>query len=384
MEKLKRETLALLENDGDKTTTTRNESEYKPIPYYKILLPAPVEISDLRESDIQLAPEIIRGVLRRKHKLILTGPSKAGKSFAMLELVVAIATGGKWLGFQCEKGKVLYVNLELDEESCLMRLKTVCTTLNAWPEENSCFVWNLRGFTVPFTELAPRIAKIVKEDSFDLVIIDPIYKCFDGSENEQESVAKFCNSLDLICEAGASVVYTHHHSKGTQGHKDIMDRGSGSGVFSRDADAILDLMPLYFTGDAPIDPKDPSVTAWQLDGVLREFRAFQPKRLYFRYPLHEVCENDSLDKAKPKTKQSFGGEARKAQIEMEDQQKKEAFKKAFLELCSNDESVHKNDLAEKLGVSSKTVLNRAKRFGYPTAGGQVFSKGGITGKQENS
>ena len=38
--------------------------------------------------------------------------------------------------------------------------------------------------------------------------------------------------------------YCHHHSKGAQGGKRSMDRASGSGVFARDPDAMLDMTEL--------------------------------------------------------------------------------------------------------------------------------------------
>ena len=41
-----------------------------------------------------------------------------------------------------------------------------------------------------------------------------------------------------------STIYSHHHSKGLQGGKKSGDRASGSGVFLRDPDAYIDLMPL--------------------------------------------------------------------------------------------------------------------------------------------
>lgn len=52
-----------------------------------------------------LAPCLIEGVLRQGHKMLIAGPSKAGKSFALIELCIAIAEGKKWLQWQCAPGK---------------------------------------------------------------------------------------------------------------------------------------------------------------------------------------------------------------------------------------------------------------------------------------
>lgn len=66
-----------------------------------------------------------------------------------------------------------------------------------------------------------------------------------GDENSADQMAKFCNQFDLVCrELGCAVIYCHHHSKGAQGGKRSMDRASGSGVFARDPDAMLDMTEL--------------------------------------------------------------------------------------------------------------------------------------------
>ena len=43
------------------------------------------------------------------------------------------------------------------------------------------------------------------------------------------------------------MIYCHHHSKGAQGGKRAMDRASGSGVFARDPDALIDMVELPVT-----------------------------------------------------------------------------------------------------------------------------------------
>ena len=91
--------------------------------------------------------------------MLIAGPSKAGKSFALIELTIAIANGTKWLGsFDCAKGRVLYVNLELDRASCLHRFRDVYRALRL-PTDNlgNIDIWNLRGKAIPMDKLAPRL-----------------------------------------------------------------------------------------------------------------------------------------------------------------------------------------------------------------------------------
>ena len=108
-----------------------------------------------------LAEPLIEGVLRKGHKLLLAGPSKAGKSFALIELCIAIAEGLPWLGrFSCAKGRVLYVNLELDRASCLHRIRDVYSALGIPPANLSAIdLWNLRGASSPMDKLTPSLIR---------------------------------------------------------------------------------------------------------------------------------------------------------------------------------------------------------------------------------
>lgn len=113
-------------------------------------LPEPESIASIWDNLPELSPSLIDGVLRQGHKMLIAGPSKAGKSYALIEMCCAIAEGKKWLKWNCTKGRVLYVNLELDRASCFHRFKDVYTALNWNPDNiNNIDIWNLRGKSAP-------------------------------------------------------------------------------------------------------------------------------------------------------------------------------------------------------------------------------------------
>ncbi len=321
-------------------------------------LPEPETLADEWDNLPELAPELIKGVLRQGHKMLIAGPSKAGKSFALIELSIALAEGQKWLGWQCEQGKVLYVNLELDRPSALHRFKDVYDAMGLPPTNVANIdIWNLRGKTVPMDKLAPKLIRRSLKKNYQAVIIDPIYKVLTGDENSADQMAHFTNQFDKVAtELGCSVIYCHHHSKGSQGGKKSMDRASGSGVFARDPDALIDLVELeltdelikqrvekasakvyqkalqeqnlsYYQHEVTLDDlesryqmqqhfdkaipdimlKQPYLneikrithdieisTGWRVEGTLREFAKFQPVNMWFSYPVHEVDETGVL------------------------------------------------------------------------------------------
>lgn len=159
-------------------------------------LPDPESMADVWDNLPSLAPPLIDGVLRQGHKMLIAGPSKAGKSYALIELCCAIAEGKKWLEWNCTQGRVMYVNLELDRASCLHRFKDVYTALGITPNNLSNIdIWNLRGRSVPMDKLAPKLIRRASKKNYIAIIIDPIYKVITGDETVQTKWRIFVISL---------------------------------------------------------------------------------------------------------------------------------------------------------------------------------------------
>ena len=387
-------------------------------------LPDPESMADVWDNLPSLAPPLIDGVLRQGHKMLIAGPSKAGKSYALIELCCAIAEGKKWLEWQCTQGRVMYVNLELDRASCLHRFKDVYTALGITPNNLSNIdIWNLRGRSVPMDKLAPKLIRRASKKNYIAIIIDPIYKVITGDENSADQMAHFCNQFDKVCtELGCAVIYCHHHSKGAQGGKRSMDRASGSGVFARDPDALIDLVELELNDDILKQEKNKAVckvcegwlykydklyhasqddlcsetqmlalcreylendayecviedvgkvrkevesrSAWRIEGTLREFPKFAPVNLWFKYPVHSidnigVLKDIAVDDGMPTWKKNFAKKKTDAERKTE---RKNSLETAF-EACGIDDKVTVKSMAEYMGVTEKTVRNRLKEHG---------------------
>lgn len=86
--------------------------------------------------------EVIEGILLETHKMLLTGPSKAGKTWCLINLAVSVATGGWWIDFRCAQRKVLYVDLETDPRTLQKRVSRVA---EAKSDANACERW-IRSF----------------------------------------------------------------------------------------------------------------------------------------------------------------------------------------------------------------------------------------------
>lgn len=253
---------------------------------YKAGLPEPITLADVWEHLPEVAPVLIEGVLRQGHKMIISAPSKAGKSFALMELAIAIAEGYNWLGSRCAQGRVLYINMEIDDASCYQRFDTIYRKglkMDVGNHPDNITIWGLRGYSMPLSRLAPIIIGQAQHN-YKAIIIDPLYKVMDGDENSNSDVGFMVSQFDKIArETGSSVIYAHHFAKGTGGDRAAIDRGAGAGTFARDPDAILTMTQLDIT-----DPAEPSNTAWRMEYVLREFPNKEPVSFWWKYPMHQI------------------------------------------------------------------------------------------------
>ncbi|SEU32494.1 AAA family ATPase [Paenibacillus sp. NFR01] len=407
-------------------------------------LPDPESLTDFWDNMPVLAPPLIHGVLRQGHKMLIAGPSKAGKSFALIELSIAIAEGIKWLSWVCSKGKVLYVNLELDRASCLHRFKDVYTALGMPPRNISNIdIWNLRGKSVPMDKLAPKLIRRAAKKNYIAVIIDPIYKVLTGDENSADQMAHFTNQFDKIAtELGASVIYCHHHSKGAQGGKKSMDRASGSGVFARDPDALIDLVELEITESLLKQEENKAIcavyhrymaqhnpqyleqsvsqddllsakqmedharraiynteqaaaaeeikqalkavrgrSAWRVEGTLREYAKFEPVNMWFAYPVHRVDEVGSLKDIEPEGEASPPWKKATGKRKEKAGQQRRSKAEEFEDAvanCNMGEPPTVKDLTEWFSTTGKTVAERTMRDWIAKFGYMIDKNNGNT------
>ena len=381
-------------------------------------LPDIENLADEWDRMPELSHVLIEGILREGHKMLISGPSKAGKSFALIELCIAVAEGRKWLKWDCAKGKVLYINLELDRPTCLNRFKDVYTAMSLKPENaRNIEIWNLRGRALSMDKLAPKLIRRAQKQGFKAIVLDPIYKVITGDENSAEQMALFCNQFDLICkELNCAMIYCHHHSKGGQGQKKAIDRASGSGVFARDPDAVIDLIELETTDELMDQQENKAVcqacreyldshwkwqddlseddllnqnrihaycenvldkwqmqaleynirraretaagmTAWRIEGTLREFAKFEPVNIWFRHPVHYLDNSGALHDVHPESEKPSWEKMREARMKKAEQEKADnltALNVAF-EGLEEDGVASAIEIAEEIGVALDTV-----------------------------
>ncbi len=176
----------------------------------------------------------------------LGAPSKAGKTWILIHLALCLACGLKWLGHQCAKGSVLYINFELPEPFFRERAEYILSKMGVQGIPESLYEINLRGYAGSAENVLREVQQRIKHIKFKMpliaIIIDPTYKLMGSvrDENKAGDIASLLNEFEkLAVQTRASVISAGHFAKGDSSMKEAIDKIAGSGVFGRDPDSIV-------------------------------------------------------------------------------------------------------------------------------------------------
>lgn len=210
---------------------------------------------------------------------MISGPPKARKSFALLDLAVGLAAGTSWLGFDIPSPvRVLVVDLEILPYASVDRIREF-QRQHKKPVDDRLAVLQWRHVTIqPGATAAKACAVIAKEAEAhraDVILVDSVYMMLNGDESDPLAVGDLLRALVGLCK-GAAVMYTHHFAKGSataQNAKGALDRASGSSWWSRFCDVLIPLTPVPGEGQAlRVEPSlrhhapvDPFTIEWDKD-----------------------------------------------------------------------------------------------------------------------
>jgi hypothetical protein len=192
-------------------------------------------------------PEVlIEGILYRGGTELFAGPSKAHKTYSMLDQALAIAEGSPWLGFKTTQTPGIYVNLELQSFAVAQRLNQITSARGGKPPKELYFL-NLRGHRVTDDKLISQLPTMMKDRGAGILWIDPHYKIQSVQSREENSntdQGRLLSDLESICLEGKSALgLAHHFAKGDASSKSAIDRPAGAGAFGRWPDAVITITP---------------------------------------------------------------------------------------------------------------------------------------------
>jgi hypothetical protein len=122
--------------------------------------------------------EVIAGLIRTTHRLVLSGPTGSGKSFAAIDMAIAVSQGEPYLGLETEKSKVLFVNMESDPVHLVNRFFDVARARDIKTTFENIDYLHLLGIEKNIAELGDLLVKRVKAASqwegkeYSIIIVD--------------------------------------------------------------------------------------------------------------------------------------------------------------------------------------------------------------------
>jgi hypothetical protein len=254
-------------------------------------LPVPLTVKSVRQllnENPDLRRPIIHGLLREGETMNVIASPKVGKSWLVVDLALAIATGRMWLDtFECERGDVLIIDNELHSETSANRVPKVMRARGIALDEiaDRVFVANVRGRLKDIFSLGEYFQQL-PPGRFKLIALDAFYRFMprDSDENDNGTMAQVYNHLDCFAaRLGCAFALVHHSSKGNQSGKTVTDVGAGAGSQSRATDTHLILRP---------HEQDDVVV---LDAAVRSWPPLLPRCLRWTFPVW--TPDDALDPA---------------------------------------------------------------------------------------
>lgn len=241
--------------------------------------------------------EILRGILYKGCKAVLMGGSKSFKTWTLMDIAYCVGNGLLWWGVATKQCPVIYLDWELLDYDFRWRMEQIHAAHGGGKAADGSPVLDvvkrigIRGRTLN-SECWTRMHEDIRIDGAGLVLADPTYKLLgpNRDENAAVDIAQVTAIFDRLSEeTGASAIYAQHFSKGNQASKESIDRGAGSGVWARDADAII-TMTKHAAGDDYLT----------VEHTLRSFPRIDPFVVHWNCPLFErATDLDPADLKQP-------------------------------------------------------------------------------------
>ena len=165
-------------------------------------------------SSATALPWIIKGVLPQAGLAVVYGASGSGKSFAVLDMGMAIARGQAWRGKRVKQGRVAYIAAE-GAEGFRKRLAAFAIHHSVDLTQVPMTVLNAAPNLMELKDAKDLAAGVIATGGADVIIVDTFAQTTPGAnENAGEDVGKALGHCKRLHElTGALVVLIHHSGK---------------------------------------------------------------------------------------------------------------------------------------------------------------------------
>jgi KaiC/GvpD/RAD55 family RecA-like ATPase len=200
-----------------------------------------VSASDLLDKDVGAPEFIVDGWLQNRKVGLLLGEDGAGKSFLLLDLAIAVATGGNWLD-PTVRAPVLFVSAEEEERDIKKRLQVALTrglsartgnlhiiSVDTIDQDYGGAVLaevDEKTRKISMTKLWDAVVRKVESVNPKLLILEQLNELFDGDEMVRRQARQFIDNLRRLARKRDMPVLLGAHPSNTS----MNERRPGAGT----------------------------------------------------------------------------------------------------------------------------------------------------------
>lgn len=206
------------------------------LPLPSIAVPLVKSAADLQHKTFAPVQYVVPGYIA-EGCTILAGKPKVGKSWIMLDVGLAVASGGQTLGATAQQGDVLCLMLEDNERRLKDRIKKIVGPFAAWPQRFT--------FATEWPRSDEGLAAIRSwlktAQTPRLIVVDVLarFRAPVGSQNAYEADYAAIAGLQAIASEYRIAVVVIHHLRKSAADSDPFDKVSGTLGLSGAADSVL-------------------------------------------------------------------------------------------------------------------------------------------------
>lgn len=192
-----------------------------------------IPLAQVLHSDVEY-DWVIRGLLERKDRLMLTGAEGGGKSTLIRQMAITAAAGiHPFREYPIEPARVLVVDAENTEKQWARETRKWAHSAEQLDTDDP--YKNFRLSCSPRLDLTKdmdlgKLHRLVDEHKPDVLFIGPLYRLTKGAINNDDDAAPLLAALDTLRDRGLAMVIEAHagHAQNARGERDLRPRGSAA------------------------------------------------------------------------------------------------------------------------------------------------------------
>lgn len=178
----------------------------------------------LKGKPVKQREWLVHGLIPQKTVTLFGGDGGTGKSLLALQLAVAVATSGGWIGKGVSGGRVIYMSAEDDDDELHRRLDDILRaerltyddlsglTMRSLAGEDALLAVDSQ-MSLMRSELFKELDGRAADESPRLVVIDTLADVYPANENDRAKVRQFIGILrGLALKRGCAVLLLGHPS----------------------------------------------------------------------------------------------------------------------------------------------------------------------------